>query len=92
MSLQDLSKRESVQQAIDEFDALGQDAFLKKYGFGKSYKYLLSHNGRRYDSKAILGAAHFYEFGQPLLHTQFSGGIAQTVKKLTELGFSVVPS
>ena len=92
MSLQDLSKRESVQQAIDEFDALGQDAFLKKYGFGKSYKYLLSHNGHRYDSKAVLGAAHFYEFGQPLLHTEFSGGIAQTVKKLTELGFSVVPN
>ena len=92
MSLQDLSKRESVQQAIDEFDALGQDAFLKKYGFGKSFKYLLSHNGRRYDSKAVLGAAHFYEFGQPLLHTEFSGGIAQTVKKLTELGFSVVSS
>ena len=92
MSLQDLSKRESVQQAISEFDALGQDAFLKKYGFGKSYKYLLSHNGRRYDSKAVLGAAHFYEFGQPLLHTEFSGGIAQTVKKLTELGFAVVSS
>lgn len=92
MGLQDLSKRESVQQAIDEFDALGQDAFLKKYGFGKSSKYVLRHNGQRYDSKAIVGAAHFYEFGQPLLHTEFSGGITQTVKKLIELGFSVVSS
>ncbi|MEY3166670.1 MAG: hypothetical protein RLZZ343_473, partial [Actinomycetota bacterium] len=75
MSLDDLSKHESVQKAIDEFDALGQNAFLEKYGFGKSSKYVLSHNGCRYDSKAILGAAHFYEFGQPLLHTEFSGGI-----------------
>ena len=92
MSLDDLSKHESVQKAIDEFDALGQNAFLDKYGFGKSSKYVLSHNGRRYDSKAILGAAHFYEFGQPLLHTEFSGGLQQTVKKLKDLGFSVVSS
>ncbi|SRR5581483_401841 len=50
--------RDQVLAAIDEYDALGQDGFLAKYGFDRSRSYLLVHDGKAYDSKAIVGAAH----------------------------------
>ena len=57
MALKDLT-REDVLQTIAEFDQLGRDAFLNRYGFGQSRSYFLVHNGRYYDSKAIAGVAH----------------------------------
>ena len=82
MSLSDLT-RESVRAAIEEFDRLGRDAFLAKYGFGEAREYLAEHDGRRYDSKAIAGAAHGYAKPEdgPLRHSAFSGGDA-TVGRL----------
>jgi hypothetical protein len=57
MGLNDVT-REGVLAAMGEFDRLGRDAFLAKYGFGGARAYFLVHEGRRYDSKAIVGAAH----------------------------------
>lgn len=75
--------------ALDEFDAVGRDAFLAKYKFGEASAYFLVRDGHEYDSKAIVGAAHERRHGQPLLASEFSGGEA-TVKRLLEgLGFSV---
>jgi hypothetical protein len=34
MALSDLTDPSAVLQAIDQFDALGRDAFLQRYGFG----------------------------------------------------------
>ena len=71
----------AVLRAIEEFDQLGRDAFLEKYGFGKAREYLIQKDGRLYDSKAIVGAAHGYLPGQTALKpNEFSGGEA-TVKK-----------
>lgn len=42
-----------------------------------------------YDSKAIAGAAHGYQFGSSLTARDFSGGEATVAAKLTELGFEV---
>lgn len=86
----DLSDRSAVLKAIAEFDALGRSAFLKKYGYGKALTFLLIHNGRQYDSKAIVGAAYQHQFGKPLRNTDFSGGRASVVPKLSILGFKVV--
>lgn len=82
---------EAVRQAVAEFDALGRDAFLRKYGFGPSREYDLVIDGRPYDSKAIVGAAHGYEFPDegPLGSDQFSGGVAGAAGKLRQLGFEV---
>ena len=82
---------QAVRQAVAEFDALGRDAFLAKYGFGPSRQYDLVIEGRRYDSKAIVGAAHGYEFPDegPLRADQFSGGVAGAAGKLRELEFEV---
>src|SRR5690349_1774033 len=91
MSLTDLTSRTAVLRAIAEYDALGRDAFLAKYGFGRARSYFLVHDGRLYDSKAIVGAAHGYEHPVvgPLRASDFSGGEATVQAKLEQLGFAV---
>ena len=77
--------------AIAEFNRLGRDQFLKKYGFGHARSYLLVHDGQEYDSKAIVGAAHGYARPnwRPLKADQFYGGVP--VKRLLErLGFRII--
>lgn len=90
MALTDITAS-AVIQAIEEFDRLGRDAFLETHGFGRARRYLLAHNGKIYDSKAIVGVAHGYVPGQEALESsQFSGGEGHAVSVLRELGFSVV--
>lgn len=86
----DLSDRSAVVKAIAEFDRLGRSEFLKKYGYGKALTFMLIHNGRQYDSKAIVGAAYQHQFNKPLRNTDFSGGQDSVVPKLSSLGFKVV--
>src|SRR5262249_21947826 len=91
MALSDLTSRDAVLAALAEYDRLGQDAFLAKYGFGRAREYELVHDGKRYDSKAIAGVAHGIEFPNlgPLRASEFSGGEATVKRKLEELGFVV---
>ena len=89
-NFKDLTDREAVLQAIHEYDQLGQSAFLERYGFGKARSFILLHSGRRYDSKAIVGAAYGHQHGKPLKPTDFSGGLATVVPLLRGLNFSVV--
>lgn len=90
MSLGDLTTT-SVQRALDEFDALGRNAFLEKYGFARSTKYFVIRDGLAYDSKAVCGAAHRWVSagGRPLKSEEFSGGEKTVVARLTKLGFAV---
>ena len=76
MALRDLSSRDLFLRALSEFDQLGRDAFLTKYGFGSARSYELLHNGRHDDPKAIIVAAHGYQFLDrgPLQASEFSGG------------------
>jgi putative restriction endonuclease len=91
VAVSDLTDPSAVNKALDEFDHLGRDAFLKRYCFGPSIKFFLVSDGKRYDSKAILGATHGFQPGSqgPLLSTEFSGG-AQTVLRLQQLGFTII--
>src|ERR1700679_480487 len=84
----DVTSREAVLAAIDEFDEIGREAFLAKYGFGPSREYVVVENGREYDSKAVLGAAYAHQFvgGEPLRSQDFSGG-DETRRALERLGF-----
>ena len=87
--LSDLT-RPSVSAALDEFDRLGRELFLDKYGFGKARSYFVVRNGKYYDSKAIAGAAHgFLEGRTALLASTFSGGAATVAAQLKSLGFVV---
>jgi len=87
----DVSSREAVLAAIAECDRLGRDAFLAKYGFGRSRDYVVAHAGGEYDSKALVGAAFHHQFpnAEPLLARDFSGG-DETRGVLDALGFQVV--
>jgi uncharacterized protein DUF3883 len=89
MSVADISDPKAVRSAIAEFDQIGRKAFLERYGFGKATKFYVRHARRDYDSKAILGVAHMYQFGKALTPYDFSGG-NQTNGKLGQLGFKIV--
>jgi 5-methylcytosine-specific restriction protein A len=90
VALPELSSRE-VLQAVAEYDRLGQNRFLEKYGFGAARSYRLVVDGKTYDSKAIVGAAHGFLPGQePLTASDFSGGAATVGRLLSRLGFEVI--
>lgn len=90
MGIGDIRSREAVLRAIAEYDRMGQTAFLAKYGYGPRTKFVLVHEGRQYDPKAILGVAHGFAFPAlgPLSRDDFSGGL-QTNRQLERLGFTV---
>ncbi|MDE0547429.1 hypothetical protein [Microbacterium sp. C7(2022)] len=84
-----LTNRSAVAQALAEFDRMGRDAFLHKYGFGPARDYLLVTEEGSYDSKAIFGVAYGYEHGTALTADEFSGGRAGAAGRLAELGFTI---
>src|SRR5438105_2509137 len=89
MPLRDIT-RSHVLAAIAECDRLGQEEFLRQYGFDRARSYLLIHEEKAYDSKAIVGVAHGFLPGQqPLVPRQFSGGEATVGRLLRRLGFTV---
>ena len=90
MTLESIT-RETVLAAVEEYDRLGRDAFLAKYGFGPAREYFLEIGGRLYDSKAICGAARGFVHPDrgPLSADEFSGGSATVEATLTGLGFRV---
>jgi uncharacterized protein with ParB-like and HNH nuclease domain len=89
MGLRDIT-RAAVLAAIEEYDQLGQDEFLVKYGFDRARSYLLVYDGKAYDSKAIVGVAHRFVSGQRALAARdFSGGEATVGQLLRRLGFTV---
>lgn len=91
MSLAHLTSVVAVNSAIKEFDRLGREQFLRKYGFGEARQYFLVVGGRKYDSKAIAGAAHGFQFPSlgPLTPAIFSGGKSGAARRLSELGFQI---
>lgn len=91
-AISELTDRLAVIAAVEEFDLIGKEAFLDRYGFGPSDKYVMVIDGRMYDSKAIVGAAFGYQYPEqgPLRPDEFSGGKATVVRLLQSLGFDVV--
>jgi putative restriction endonuclease len=91
LGFQQLSSSEAVRAAIAEFDRVGRDSFLSKYRFGRARRYFLEYGGRRYDSKAIAGAAYGYQFPSrgPLRRGGFRGGERTVQRKLEEMGFTI---
>ncbi|MEU6294068.1 HNH endonuclease signature motif containing protein [Streptomyces erythrochromogenes] len=81
--------RSGILQAIAEHDRLGADLFRDTYGFRAAVTYVLTHEGRHYDSKAIVGVAHKFDFGAALKHSEFSGGAKHAVAWLRREGFTV---
>lgn len=65
VGLADVTDPNAVLAAIREADELGREHFLKKYGFGESRQCFLMYDGKVYDSKAIVGAAHGFQHPRP---------------------------
>ena len=83
MAIDDITDPGAVRRAVDEFRELGQGGFLDKYAFGASRGWMLrTDDGREYDAKAILGAAHGYQHPSqgPLTWRDFHGGMARARK------------
>src|SRR5262245_19829522 len=90
MALSDLTAS-AITEALDEFDLIGRDAFLKRYGMGAARGYYIVRNGRRYDSKAIAAAAHGkLPESTPLRASDFSGGDRTVARHLRSLGFEII--
>jgi hypothetical protein len=82
--------RAGILQAIAEHDRIGAEAFRDAYGYRAAATYLLEHEGSLYDSKAIAGVAHRYDFGTALKPSELSGGLKHAVAWLKREGFTVV--
>lgn len=91
MPLSDVTEPAAVLAAIAEYDVLGPERFLKQFGYRPSRTYLLEHQGRTYDSKAIIGVARGMQ--HPALGamraSEFSGGARGAAERLRSLGFIV---
>jgi hypothetical protein len=83
--------RDGVLAAIEEFDHLGREEFLRSTGFGRARRYFLDHRGQLYDSKAIVGYAHAHGVspGTPLGPGGFSGSERKAARRLKTLDFTV---
>src|SRR5690349_748501 len=89
MGLAELTSPDTVVRVLREFDELGRERFLSKYGFRTARSYFVLRDGRVYDSKAIAGAAHAYQHPQlgALRPADFSGVTPRFRTRLESLGF-----
>ena len=89
----ELSDPKAVFEALAEFDRLGREVFLRKYGFGHASRFRIVHKGRQYDAKAVIGAARGFEFPErgPLSSDDFPSNARAVKGTLEQLGFDVQP-
>lgn len=90
MRWNEIADRAPVLRALDEFDRVGREAFLEKYGFRASTHLFVKHEGKRYDIKALAGATHGYADPDtgPLKNNAFSSG-KPLVDFFQRLGFEI---
>ncbi|EDY42956.2 HNH endonuclease [Streptomyces sp. SPB074] len=74
---------------MQEYDDLGAESFLSLYGFKPARKFLILHEGKEYESKAVAGVAHKYSHGRTLKWDEFSGGVGHAVDWLKREGFQI---
>lgn len=87
-----LTSPNAVEAAIAEWDSLGREEFLKKYGLKHSRQYPLYFNGKTYNSTAIACVAYGKQHGVTLPPSDLYGGAATVVTTLSLLGFDVKES
>lgn len=73
-----------------EFDSLGRELFLLKYGFTAVNEAFVHHGVGRYDARALFAAAYGHQHGQPLTKRQVGGGMTGASGRLAQLGYVVV--
>ena len=88
MSLADVTA-EAVLAAVAEFDNLGREALLEKYGFRSAKAYFLDIDGELYDLNAIVGVAHGKSGDRTWRPVDFTNDDRTVAERLRELGFTV---
>ncbi|MGW4521179.1 YDG/SRA domain-containing protein [Amycolatopsis sp. NPDC004378] len=86
MSLVDV-EQEHVLKAIEEFDNLGREAFLRRYGYRGAPRYAVVYQGKEYDSDALVGSAHGFAAGHAFRPSDLPSGPEAITEYLAELGF-----
>jgi hypothetical protein len=81
--------QQHILQAIAEYDARGGQEFLAVYGFAASDDRPLVHEGRSYDSRAVLGVAHRFATGRLATPEEVESGFDGAVSILRRRGFTV---
>lgn len=79
--------RQHVLAALAEHDARGAEEFLAVYGFEPGVG-TVTHEGRTYDARAILGVAHRFATGRLARQEEFHGDL-QATGLLSKRGFEV---
>ncbi|MER5462010.1 hypothetical protein ABT010_15225 [Streptomyces sp. NPDC002668] len=83
--------RDDILKTLAEYGDLGTEGFLDTYKYGKASTYLILHDGKEYDSKAIAGVAHKHQHGRHLTNGELSGGVGRghAVEWLKREGFTI---
>ena len=93
MAVKDVTRR-GVEAALDGFRRIGLDAMLERYGVRASTRWYVEVDGRRFDQKVLLRAAHVRDdLGElpPRGPGRFNAG--QAMRHLEgKLGYRVVAS
>ena len=79
--------RQHILAAIAEYDDRGAENFLGVYGFTRSIRETLEHDGREYDAKAVLGVAHRHATGRAATADELASGKVDAVTILRKHGF-----
>ena len=90
MALEDITDKDMVERALKEFDRLGIDAMLEKYGGGPSTRWYVRFEDKCYDQKLVLRAAHQLSDLGPLPPGRGTFTAAEARRWLDKLGFDVV--
>lgn len=90
-ALAELTDVSAISRAVDEFRALGRDAFLEKYGHRPSLRFFAAVDGVLIDSKPLLSVAYGKQYPAkgPLAVRHFSGG-DETRRALKRFGYELV--
>ncbi len=89
MAWNDVSSRDAVFVAIDEYDRVGAEEYLKIHEYGRRRTHSLVHSGKAYEVKAILGVAHQYQFPERGALRSSDFHAHQAARQLRKLGFQV---
>jgi len=81
--------RDAVDAAMSEAIRMGREAFLENSGFKYATKYLLVHDGRLFDPKAMIGVAHGYVPDRDRLQSK-EFDATEAIHRLRQLGYEVV--
>lgn len=84
--------RLEIEQAIEEWKAIGRDEFLARYGANKAFRYLIHIGGVEFDAKAVVvGALKRCRPGLGNFRASVFNGNATTIAQpLRQLGFDII--